>query len=210
MTPIRRPAGRLAPWKAASPSLQTQIVGICRDAGIALCGPNCMGVLSPHNCSTTYLQELPSLFAALGKSAVIDDGAFHPALGRRKIGVEDTRVAHAKQRDIRRLRQFSNADCRRRRVGQADNRAKADRLSRPHRLRFWPKERFKLHCLPYLSRITAGCYLVKYALSRRTVWRLTVDPLDPKLSIGVQTIRKKSVARSASSASVISSISRGS
>jgi acetate---CoA ligase (ADP-forming) len=39
-------------------SLQSKIEGICRDAGIALCGPNCMGVLSPHHPSTTYLQEL--------------------------------------------------------------------------------------------------------------------------------------------------------
>ena len=38
--------------------LQARIEGICRDAGIALCGPNCMGVLSPHDRSTTYLQEL--------------------------------------------------------------------------------------------------------------------------------------------------------
>src|SRR5215813_9947242 len=39
-------------------SLQSQIEGICADADIALCGPNCMGVLSPHHPSTTYLQEL--------------------------------------------------------------------------------------------------------------------------------------------------------
>ena len=38
--------------------LQTRIEGICREAGIALCGPNCMGVLNPHHKSTTYLQEL--------------------------------------------------------------------------------------------------------------------------------------------------------
>jgi acyl-CoA synthetase (NDP forming) len=38
--------------------LQAQINGVCREAGIALCGPNCMGVLSPHHPSTTYLQEL--------------------------------------------------------------------------------------------------------------------------------------------------------
>jgi acyl-CoA synthetase (NDP forming) len=37
---------------------QAQIERICHDGGIALCGPNCMGVLSPHHCSTTYLQEL--------------------------------------------------------------------------------------------------------------------------------------------------------
>src|ERR1700758_2563765 len=38
--------------------LQAKVEGICRDAGMALCGPNCMGVLSPHDRSTTYLQEL--------------------------------------------------------------------------------------------------------------------------------------------------------
>ena len=38
--------------------LQSQIEGICREADIALCGPNCMGVLNPHHRSTTYLQEL--------------------------------------------------------------------------------------------------------------------------------------------------------
>jgi acyl-CoA synthetase (NDP forming) len=38
--------------------LQDAIAAICRDAGIALCGPNCMGVLNPHHRSTTYLGEL--------------------------------------------------------------------------------------------------------------------------------------------------------
>jgi acyl-CoA synthetase (NDP forming) len=38
--------------------LQGQIEGICREADIALCGPNCMGVLNPYHLSTTYLQEL--------------------------------------------------------------------------------------------------------------------------------------------------------
>jgi acyl-CoA synthetase (NDP forming) len=38
--------------------LQSQIESICCGAGIALCGPNCMGVLSPHHSSSTYLQEL--------------------------------------------------------------------------------------------------------------------------------------------------------
>lgn len=38
--------------------LQVDIVGICRDANIALCGPNCMGVLNVHESSTTYMQEV--------------------------------------------------------------------------------------------------------------------------------------------------------
>lgn len=38
--------------------LQDEIAALCREADIALCGPNCMGVLNPHHPSTTYLQEL--------------------------------------------------------------------------------------------------------------------------------------------------------
>ena len=57
--------------------LQTQIVGICRDAGIALCGPNCMGLLSPHNCSTTYLQELRDPSGLAGNVGIVSQsGAF--------------------------------------------------------------------------------------------------------------------------------------
>lgn len=38
--------------------LQSAIHGICTEAGIALCGPNCMGVLNPTSCSTTYIYEV--------------------------------------------------------------------------------------------------------------------------------------------------------
>ena len=38
--------------------LQAEIVDICQTAGIALCGPNCMGVLNPHDRSSLYIQEL--------------------------------------------------------------------------------------------------------------------------------------------------------
>ena len=38
--------------------LQQQVIELCRNAGIALCGPNCMGVLNPIDRSTSYLQEL--------------------------------------------------------------------------------------------------------------------------------------------------------
>src|SRR2546427_9302182 len=38
--------------------LQEAIGGICREAGIALCGPNCMGVVNPHAHSMVYLQGL--------------------------------------------------------------------------------------------------------------------------------------------------------
>src|SRR4051812_9763450 len=35
--------------------LQAEISAICSGAEIALCGPNCMGVLSPHDASSTYM-----------------------------------------------------------------------------------------------------------------------------------------------------------
>jgi acetate---CoA ligase (ADP-forming) len=37
---------------------QEIITGLCREAGIALCGPNCMGILNPVARSTTYLAAL--------------------------------------------------------------------------------------------------------------------------------------------------------
>ena len=37
---------------------QEELVAICRGAGIAFCGPNCMGVISPHERSLVYLNAL--------------------------------------------------------------------------------------------------------------------------------------------------------
>ena len=37
---------------------QDELVAICREGGIALCGPNCMGVVSPHARSSVYIQAL--------------------------------------------------------------------------------------------------------------------------------------------------------
>lgn len=51
--------------------LQAEITGICRDAGIALCGPNCMGVLNPHDGSTTYMQEVRELNGLAGHVGLI-------------------------------------------------------------------------------------------------------------------------------------------
>jgi len=44
---------------------QDELVGICREGGIALCGPNCMGVVNPHARSSVYIQTLvdPALLA---------------------------------------------------------------------------------------------------------------------------------------------------
>src|SRR4029077_13584451 len=50
---------------------QALIEGICREADIALCGPNCMGVLSPHHPSTTYLQELRDPTGLAGNVGIV-------------------------------------------------------------------------------------------------------------------------------------------
>jgi acyl-CoA synthetase (NDP forming) len=39
-------------------SLQETLARQCRVAGLALCGPNCMGILNPHARSTTYKQAV--------------------------------------------------------------------------------------------------------------------------------------------------------
>ncbi|HWB50496.1 MAG TPA: CoA-binding protein [Stellaceae bacterium] len=50
--------GGFAEHSEAGRARQAAIAAACRDYGIALCGPNCMGVLNPHHKSTTYLQEV--------------------------------------------------------------------------------------------------------------------------------------------------------
>jgi acyl-CoA synthetase (NDP forming) len=69
--------GGFAEHGAEGRSLQTRIEEICRDAGIALCGPNCMGVLSPHHRSSTYLQELRDPTGLAGNVGIVSQsGAF--------------------------------------------------------------------------------------------------------------------------------------
>ncbi|HVH80675.1 MAG TPA: CoA-binding protein, partial [Stellaceae bacterium] len=50
--------GGFAEHSDAGRARQAKIRAICREHDIALCGPNCMGILNPHHKSTTYLQEL--------------------------------------------------------------------------------------------------------------------------------------------------------
>src|SRR5690349_4175723 len=38
--------------------LQDEIAGLCREAGMAVCGPNCMGILNPPGRVTTYKQTI--------------------------------------------------------------------------------------------------------------------------------------------------------
>ena len=69
--------GGFAEHGAGGRDLQRRIAGICRDAGIALCGPNCMGVLNPHHRSSTYLQELRDPAGLAGNVGIVSQsGAF--------------------------------------------------------------------------------------------------------------------------------------
>jgi acyl-CoA synthetase (NDP forming) len=57
--------------------LQARIEAICRERDIALCGPNCMGVLNPHHRSSTYLQELRDPAGLAGNVGIVaQSGAF--------------------------------------------------------------------------------------------------------------------------------------
>jgi acyl-CoA synthetase (NDP forming) len=52
-------------------AMQADITGICREAGLSLCGPNCMGVLNPPARSTTFKQEVRDPQALIGNVALI-------------------------------------------------------------------------------------------------------------------------------------------
>jgi acyl-CoA synthetase (NDP forming) len=63
--------GGFAETGEAGRALQSRIEAICREHDIALCGPNCMGILNPHDKSTTYLQELRDPAGLAGNVAII-------------------------------------------------------------------------------------------------------------------------------------------
>ena len=52
-------------------ALQEKINAICREAGIALCGPNCMGVLNPSQRSTTFKQTIRTTQGLAGNVALV-------------------------------------------------------------------------------------------------------------------------------------------
>jgi acetate---CoA ligase (ADP-forming) len=51
--------------------LQAEIVGICREAGILLNGPNCMGVLNPATRSSIYIHEVRDATGLAGNVGLI-------------------------------------------------------------------------------------------------------------------------------------------
>jgi acyl-CoA synthetase (NDP forming) len=52
-------------------ALQQKITDICHDAGIALCGPNCMGILNPIERNSTYLQEIRDPTGLAGNVGIV-------------------------------------------------------------------------------------------------------------------------------------------
>ena len=51
--------------------LQEEIAGMCREAGMAVCGPNCMGILNPPARVTTYKQTVMSTDRLAGNVGII-------------------------------------------------------------------------------------------------------------------------------------------
>lgn len=50
--------GGFAEQGAHGQALQQAVSSVCAEASIALCGPNCMGIINPQHRSSTYIQEL--------------------------------------------------------------------------------------------------------------------------------------------------------
>jgi acetate---CoA ligase (ADP-forming) len=50
---------------------QAELVGMSGEAGIALCGPNCMGILNPHHRSSAYMQEVRDPTGLAGTVALV-------------------------------------------------------------------------------------------------------------------------------------------
>ena len=69
--------------------LQAEIAGLCREAGMAVCGPNCMGILNPTARVTTYKQtvmDTTGLAGNVGSSPRADRSA-SPSSDLRRYGI---------------------------------------------------------------------------------------------------------------------------
>jgi acetate---CoA ligase (ADP-forming) len=51
--------------------LQAEIAGLCREAGMAVCGPNCMGILNPPARVTTYKQTVMNTAGLAGNVGLV-------------------------------------------------------------------------------------------------------------------------------------------
>ena len=51
--------------------LQAEIAGLCREAGMAVCGPNCMGILNPPARVTTYKQTVMDTDGLAGNVGIV-------------------------------------------------------------------------------------------------------------------------------------------
>jgi acetate---CoA ligase (ADP-forming) len=51
--------------------LQAEIAGLCREAGMPVCGPNCMGILNPPGRVTTYKQNVMETAGLAGNVGIV-------------------------------------------------------------------------------------------------------------------------------------------
>src|SRR5437879_13068889 len=57
---------------------QAQIAGLCREAGMPVCGPNCMGILNPTVRSTTYKKTVIDETGMAGNVAIGSQASSSP------------------------------------------------------------------------------------------------------------------------------------
>ena len=79
------------PPPTAGRALQERLVALARAAGMALAGPNCMGIASLHYGFAATMADIPAQAASGGISLVSQSGgllnAFAELTGNRGIGV---------------------------------------------------------------------------------------------------------------------------
>ena len=69
------PGGGVIEGGEAAARMQAEVAAIARDAGIALLGPNCMGVVDLTAPSATYIDDLPAHAAAAATVGIAQSGS---------------------------------------------------------------------------------------------------------------------------------------
>ena len=69
------PGGGVVEGGEAAAAMQREVAGIAREAGIALLGPNCMGLLDLNAPSATYIDDLPANLRRGGTAAIAQSGS---------------------------------------------------------------------------------------------------------------------------------------
>ena len=78
------PGGGVIEGGEAAARMQAEVAAIALEAGIALLGPNCMGVVDLHAPSATYIDDLPAGLRRGGTVAIAQSGSVGERLRERR------------------------------------------------------------------------------------------------------------------------------